>query len=270
MHDQEIIVNLERVWGSLDSLCTPFTERDWKLPTDLPGWSVQDNIAHIIDFESRFLGRPVPDHTPKHLPHMKNELGHRNEIWVDWYRSHSGAQVLVDFRAVTSERLGVLRAMRDEDFAAPSPVALRPESLRGHLQRRIVDCWAHEQDIRRAVRRPGHYDGPVVAHVLGRLSDALPMVVAKKVEAPEGTIVVVALTGAGQRTLALCVEGERAVWLDALPAQPTVHLSMTTETFACLVLGRWVADATLQDGRVQLAGDTALGQAIVTQMNITP
>jgi hypothetical protein len=110
----------------------------------------------------------------------------------------------------------------------------------------------------------------VVAHVLGRLSDALPMVVAKKVEAPEGTIVVVALTGAGQRTLALCVEGERAVWLDALPAQPTVHLSMTTETFACLVLGRWVADATLQDGRVQLAGDTALGQAIVTQMNITP
>ena len=40
------------------------------------------------------------------------------------------------------------------------------------------------------------------------------------------------------------------------------------ETFACLGCGRWIPEATLPAGKVQIAGDTALGQAILAQMNI--
>ena len=39
------------------------TEDDWKRPTEVPGWSVQDNMTHLTDLEAMILGRPAPDHT---------------------------------------------------------------------------------------------------------------------------------------------------------------------------------------------------------------
>jgi hypothetical protein len=42
---------------------------------------------------------------------------------------------------------------------------------------------------------------------------------------------------------------------------------MDVETFACLGNGRWDPDATLKAGKVQITGDTALGETIVRQMN---
>ena len=90
MGDQGLIAKQERVWDSIATLCMPFTEREWKTPTDCPGWSVQDQIAHIIGTESWLLGQPVPDHTPKDMGHVKNELGQWIEPWVDWRRSWPG------------------------------------------------------------------------------------------------------------------------------------------------------------------------------------
>ncbi len=64
MSDQEVVTHMARVWSSITALCATFTERDWKTPTDCPGWTVQDQIAHLIGGESRLLGLPAPDHTP--------------------------------------------------------------------------------------------------------------------------------------------------------------------------------------------------------------
>ena len=64
MTDQELVDIMERVWQSIAGLCSPFTERDWKTPTDCPGWSVQDQLSHLAGSECRLLGRPAPDHTP--------------------------------------------------------------------------------------------------------------------------------------------------------------------------------------------------------------
>ncbi|PON14651.1 hypothetical protein C2W62_27960 [Candidatus Entotheonella serta] len=69
----------------MEKLCESFTEREWKLPTDCPGWTVQDNVAHLVDYESRMMQRQPPTHTPPVRPHVKNDLGQRNEIWIDWY-----------------------------------------------------------------------------------------------------------------------------------------------------------------------------------------
>ena len=120
MSDQATVAHMERVWSAIIALGSTFTEQEWKTPTDCPGWTVQDQLAHMLGSESRLLGLPVPDHTPQHMSHVKNEFGQRNEVWVDWYRSWSGAQVLQRFQEVTGERLKVLRAMRPEDFAAPT------------------------------------------------------------------------------------------------------------------------------------------------------
>jgi uncharacterized protein (TIGR03083 family) len=268
MRDQEVVTPMACVWSSITALCGTFTEREWKTPTDCPGWTVQDQIAHLIGGESRLLGLPAPDHTPQDTRHVKNEFGQRNEVWVDWHRSWSGAQVLQRFQAVTGERLKVLRAMRPEDFEAQTQTPIGPGTVRDLLQIRIFDAWVHEQDIRRAVKRPGHLEGPVAEHAIGRVAMAMPYVVGRKVKPADGTTVVFAMPGATGRTLAVRMESGRATGLEDTPVTPTVRLTMDAETFACLGCGRWTPDATLPAGKVQITGDSALGQTILAQMNI--
>ena len=40
-----------------------------------------------------------------------------------------------------------------------------PDTYGRFMRVRIFDCWMHEQDIRRAVGRPGHVEGPAVDRV---------------------------------------------------------------------------------------------------------
>jgi len=268
MRDQETVTNMERVWQAIIALGSTFTEQEWKTPTDCPGWTVQDQVAHMLGSESRLLGLPVPDHTPQNMSHVKNESGQRNEVWVDWYRSMSGAQVLQRFQEVTGERLNVLRAMRPEDFEAPTQTPIGPGTMRDLLHIRIFDAWVHEQDIRRAVKRPGDLEGPVAEHAVGRVAMAMPYVVGRKVKPADGTTVVFAMPGAAGRTVALHMEEGRAKGLDEIPVTPTVRLTMDAETLTCLGCGRWTPEAALKAGKVQISGDTALGQTILAQMNI--
>jgi hypothetical protein len=43
---------------------------------------------------------------------------------------------------------------------------------------------------------------------------------------------------------------------------------MDAETFTCLGCGRWTPEAATKAGKVQITGETALGQMILAQMNI--
>jgi uncharacterized protein (TIGR03083 family) len=267
MSDQEIVDKLARVWTSIAGLCGSFSAQEWQTPTDCPKWSVQDHLAHIVGTESRLLGRPVPQHTPQDMQHVKNDIGKSNEIWVDVRRSWPGAKVLAEFQDVTGERLRVLRAMSDADFSQPTQTPVGPGTVRDFMQIRIFDGWVHEQDMRRAVGRPGHLDGPVAEHSVGRIALALPFVVGKKAQAPNGATVVFVVTGPAGRILPIGVEGGRAKALDTPPATPTVRLTMDVETLNCLGCGRWDPNTTLAAGKVRLAGDTALGETIVRQMN---
>ena len=113
---------------------------------------------------------------------------------------------------------------------------------------RIFDAWIPQQDMRRAVKRPGELEGPVAEHAVGRVAMAMP--------------------GSAGRTVALRTEGGRARSLDEIPVTPTVRLSLDVETFTCLGCGRWNPAATWQQRKVQVTSDTALGQVIVAQMNI--
>ena len=264
------MAKLERVWRSIEKLCESFTEREWKLPTDCPGWTVQDNVAHLVDYESRMMQRPPPDHTPLERSHMKNDLGRRNEIWIDWFRSKPGAEVLAAYREIIAERLKMLPTLTLEQLSAPSPASPRGESLESHLQRRVVDCWAHEQDIRRSVSRPGHQVGPVVAHVMVRMLDAMGPVVGRRAEAPEGSTVIFDVTGPSHASLALQVKEGRAMPCDPTPELPTARLSLDSETFFCLAFGRWEPEKVLESGRVLFAGDRQLGYRIVRHMVVTP
>ena len=268
MSDMELVDYMEQVWHSIATLCSSFTEEQWKTLTDCPGWSVQDQVSHLVGAEVGILGRPTPDHTPAETGHVKNEIGQRNEVVVDWRRSWSGARVLEEFQQVTGERLVLLRAMSDADFLVETQTPIGPGTVAEFLRIRIFDAWIHEQDIRRAVGRAGHLEGPVAIHSLGRVARAMPFVVGKKAGAPDGTTVVFHITGNAGRVLSIVVEGSRARELEERPTNPAVQLTMDAETFACLGCGRWTPSETLESGKVTIQGSQALGGTILNQMNI--
>jgi uncharacterized protein (TIGR03083 family) len=266
-NDQELVNRLEEVWTSIDSMCANLTEEQWKTPTDLPGWSVQDNVVHISGIESAVMGRPAPDHTPPDYDHVKNEVGKRNEVWVDSRRSWSGAKVLDEFREVTGARIRQLRGFTEADFGAESWTPAGPGTVRDLLPFRIFDSWAHEQDVRRAVDQPCDFDSPVGQLSFERVVSALPYVVGKKVAPPDGTTVVFTVSGSRPTTIPIGVEGGRAKPLPTPPETPTVTLAMDAQTLACLGLGRWNPAAVLEEGEVTITGDEKLGRSVVEQMN---
>lgn len=267
MSHRQLVDNMERVWQALDELCAGFDEAQWKTATDCPGWSVQDQISHIVGSESGILGRPTPDHTPADVSHTKNELGRSNELVVDWRRSWPGAKVLEEFREVTAERMEHLRAMTAEDFEVKTRTPVGPGSMRMYMAIRIFDAWVHEQDIRRALDLPGGLEGPVAEHAMSRIVLAMPYVVGKKAQAPDGSSVVFEVSGPTPLTLPIGVERGRAKPLDAAPDSPTVTLRTDFETFACLACGRWDPEEVLASGKVAFEGDRALGEAVVRQLN---
>jgi uncharacterized protein (TIGR03083 family) len=265
--DRELVDRLEEVWRSVEQLCAGLDEAEWKTETECPGWSVQDNIAHLIGIESTIMGRPAPDHTPPELPHIKNDVGRRNEVWVDSRRDRSGAEVLEEFHGIVEERLATLRRMTDADFGAESWTPAGPGTVRDLLPFRIFDSWAHEQDLRRALDRPGNLDTPVGGLSLDRVAGAMPFVVGKKVKPPDGTTVVFDVTGRAGRVVSIAMDSGRGKALDAAPADPTARLTMGTDTFVRLGMGRGDPDEILASGAVRLGGDDQLGRRIVSEMN---
>ena len=264
---QQIVDLMETVWQSIGGLCAGFTAEQWATPTECPGWAVQDQISHLVGSECRLLGRPAPEHEPSDTSHVRNEVGQSNEVLVDYRRRFSGAEVLAEFREITTERLGVLRGMTEEDFAAETPNPLGRGPYTDLLAIRIYDAWVHEQDIRRALGIPGHLDGPVAQHSYGRTRAAMPFVVGRKVGPDDGTTVVFEITGDVGGTIALNMDGGRAHRLDAAPESPTVGLTMDLTAFNALGTGRWTAEQALTNGAVAIAGDRALGERIVGEMN---
>ncbi len=168
------VENLAIVWASIDRLCSDLPAGQWDIPTGCPGWTVKDQLSHLVDYEARALGRPASGHEPGPLPHVKNEIGRANEVGVDARRVMSGAAVLDEFRQVTAERLAQLRRLTPDDLAAQTATPAGPATVADMLTLRLMDSWSHEQDIRRAVGRPGHTEGPAVEEAVAYFSRFLP------------------------------------------------------------------------------------------------
>jgi len=261
-----VIDDLDEVWRSIVDLGEQLSEEEWKRPTDLPAWTVQDNLSHIIGTERMMRGEPAPDVSPAVTDHVHNPIGEMNERWVEARRPLSGAAVLDEFRAVAAERLAEYSALSPAELDALGPTPVGEAPFREYIAVRVMDSWAHEQDMRRAVGRPGHLDGPAVARSIGRVTKAMPMIVGKRAGAPDGSSVVFVVTGAEGCVIPVVVAGRAGV-AESAPADPTVELRLDVETYASLGMGRLDPAAALAEGRVTVVGDEQLGRAVVGAMN---
>lgn len=260
------IDQLEDTWYAIADLCEDLTEQEWKLPTDLPGWTVQDNLSHLIGTERALQGLPVTEHRAGPKPWVRNPIGEATEHEIDVRRGRTGAEVLAEWHELIALRLATLRTADDAYFAQPAIMPTGPGTVADFLSIRVLDAWSHEQDMRRALGRPGSLDSPSAAHTIDRLIRTLPIVVGKRAATPEGSAVRIVLTGPVQRDLVYEVIAGRATLVDAPSAPPVTVVSFDSDTFATLALGRRPASAFT--GRITLEGDIELGTRVAEQLNM--
>lgn len=242
---------------------------DWARPTDLPGWTVKDIFAHLAAVESELSGQPVPEVAlPEHLPHVRNAFGQQMERGIEHRRNRPGAEIIAEFTRCVAVRSAELRANPPNDPKAPAVRAPGGEQWTWEvlLRNRVIDLWMHEQDIRRAVDRPGGLDTAGARVTLSSFAAALPYVLGKKVRPPAGTTAVWQVTGPFASTIAATMGADgRAAVLPEPPANPDLHLTMDAETLAILGGGRRLPAAAA----VRVQGDNELAARVLAAMNVT-
>jgi uncharacterized protein (TIGR03083 family) len=269
--DREELAGYVEVWWQavndfLDLLET-LPEEAWTTPTDLPGWDVRAVASHTAHLEGILAGAPEETADVGEPPHVTGFLGAYTEIGVVNRRDASPDAIINEIRAAATKRHTQLLDDPPEDAdALPSPIfGGVPWTWRTLLRNRPLDIWMHEQDVRRAVGRPGGMDTPPAKHTAEYLAESLGYVLVKKVGAPAGTTLV--LDMAGSEPFAFTVnDAGRGERLADVPARPTVTLRMDRESFVRLAGGRCDAEP----GSVGVEGDAELASRIVASLATTP
>jgi uncharacterized protein (TIGR03083 family) len=271
MTDQERLAGYLDVWwravGDFTTLLEEIPAEQWSTPTDLAGWDVHAVAAHIAHLESILAGAPEETVEVGEPAHVTGLMGVYTEQGVVARRERSPDELLTEIRSAATARHTALLADPPTDGSA------RPEPMFGGigwdwerlLRNRPLDVWMHEQDVRRAVGRPGGLDSPAARHTAEYLTESLGLVLARRVGAPPGTTAVLAVAGSAPVAFTV-TERQRGERLPDLPTEPTVGLAMDRETFIVLAGGR----RTPEPSRIAVTGDAALARRILDALAVTP
>lgn len=258
------IDTLESVFMSMTDLAKGLTEVQWKTPTLLPGWSVQDNYSHLIAIERMLEGLPPTEHKSPEFDHVRNPIGAVNENEVDARRHLPGVQVAEEWNEIIAIRMRTLRSADESYFATETMTPTGPGTVADFLHVRVLDCWMHEQDVRTALSIPGHQHGPAAELTIDRLIRTIPIVVGKRASTPEGHSIIIELTGPVERHIVTTVVDGRAQM--GVEGTVAAGIVMDSTTFVQLAGGR-VTYADVAD-EITITGDTERGLAVVTQFNM--
>lgn len=271
MSDRELLAGYIDTWASsvddLLRLLESLTPEEWTMPTDLPGWDVRAVAAHTAHLESVLAGRGEETAEIGEPAHVTSLMGQYTEIGVVNRRDVPPEAIVEEIRSATAERLDLLRTDPPTDAAAKPELIFGgvPWSWGTLLRNRPLDVWMHEQDIRRAVGRPGGMDTPGAQHTTDYLTESLGFVVGKRVAPPAGTTVVLAVEGSPEIAVGVDESG-RAQQLAERPAEPTVRVSMDRPTYIAAAGGR----RAVEPDAVDYDGDVVLGERIVAALATTP
>ncbi len=78
-HHEPVVDGLAEVWSSFAAACVGIGPEQWDLPTDCPGWTVKDQLAHVIGVERMVMGDEAPPPLEVVPDHVRNEFAALNE-----------------------------------------------------------------------------------------------------------------------------------------------------------------------------------------------
>jgi uncharacterized protein (TIGR03083 family) len=214
------------------------------------------------------LGDRSPPSLAEVPAHVRNPFGEINEAWVESRRRVPGPEVLAEFVQTANRRFDALSTLSTAEFDRVGWSPLGDVPYREFMSTRIVDTWAHEQDVRWALGRPGGRDGVGEGVVLDRCQQTMAFVVGKRVAPPDGSAVLFVVVGSLGRRFGVTVHRGRAVpedpstWTDT----PTVTLVMNQQTFWRLSFGRTAPEEAVASGLVDVEGDADMGRRVIAGM----
>lgn len=238
------------------SLARELSDPDWSAPTECPRWTVKDVYAHLVEGE-RWMASGHP---------RLSDLNSWTEQGVQAWRETPPLTVVEELRLAYEQRRYQL-ARQPLDPEAPTYLPMgQPAPLKLLLRIRVLDVWAHEQDIRRAVGRPGNLGSPGAAVVGDVFVGALPRIVAKSAQALPGSVV--RLTTRGEVNIDVAVATDRSGngSLVAPGRNATAHLIMSWEAYTRLSCGR----GSPADHDIRLLGDRGLAERVLAHLAVTP
>jgi uncharacterized protein (TIGR03083 family) len=271
--DQERLLGHVETWRTavddVVALLRGLDDADWSKPTDLPGWDVRCIACHLAHVESDLAEVKQKRVELPARDHYTAPTSRFTELGIVAREEMTPAQAVDELEECTHLRYQRLLADPPADGKAdpprtPGKIGWNWERL---LDSRVVDVWMHEQDVRRAVGRPGGFDTPAAAYTVASFTRAFGYVVGKKVAPPVGTAVVLDVTGVSPVHLAVEIdESGRANVRTTDPGTPTVALRMDVETFVVLSGGRRPVEVVA----VEVTGDDVLARRVLAAMAVTP
>lgn len=270
MSDREELAGYVAIWwqavNDFLDLLEQLSDEEWTTPTDLAGWDVKACASHTAHLESILAGNPEETAEIGQPSHVTGLMGMYTEIGVVNRRDVSTDAIINELREVTTRRHTGLLADPPTDGDAKPEVIFGGVgwTWRTLLRNRPLDVWMHEQDVRRAVGRPGNMNSAPARHTADYLAEGLGYVLGKKVGAPTGTTLVLEMAGSEPFAFEIDENGRGQRVLR--PAEPMVTLRMDRESFIRLAGGRCRAEP----GRVTVAGDQTLGEQVLASLATTP
>ena len=242
---------IDDVLLTTSSLARDLSEDDAELPTECPGWTVRDQLAHMVGLEQVLSGSPHPHIELPPLDHVSSEIDVYMEQQVHVRRLLALSAIADEMAGLRPRRISELRRLAaDGDQMVAGPFGER--LLSASLPIRVFDLWVHEQDIRRAVGLPVRTDCDAADVALERSllgwSTALPKRLAVDAE------LVISVTGPNPSETRITV-GEGG---------PTVTLSGDVGQLTRWFCGR----ATPAESDV--TGELALVEAVRNSLAMTP
>lgn len=204
----------------------------WRAPTPCPAWSVHQLAVHLVHDDLRRLSGDRDGHAgawidATTLDELVVGLDKLNEQWVATMAPTLSPRL-------TRELLTWLAPATEEHLRSLDPAALdttvawagpgpHPNWL--DVAREYTERWVHQQQIRRAVGRPGLTDERFAAPVVETFARALPAGLPSR---PDGTTVSVVATGDYERRWHL--EARDGGWRFVTPArQPATIVTLPAE-----------------------------------------
>ena len=125
------------------ALVAGLDEAGWHTPTPAPGWDIADQISHLAYFDEVTVRSAV------HPAEFEAELaaareGVNPDAIAARFRDRSGAQLLRWFDTARAELIGTFAGL---DPRLRLPWFGPPMSAASSLTARIMETWAHTQDI---------------------------------------------------------------------------------------------------------------------------
>ncbi len=135
---------------TVDAVVAPLDERGWSTPTPAEGWDVRDSVSHLCYFdEAARLALTDPPAFAAHADALRAEPDRTAD--VDLGRAGHPAELLARWRRSRGElRAAVLAAPPGERVPWYGPAM----SLASFVTARLMETWAHGQDVMDALGAP--------------------------------------------------------------------------------------------------------------------